>query len=53
MSVEGMWEAAWGYWMPGMAWPGLAELASGAAGTRGHIHAEAGAGARGTLAIKM
>lgn len=35
MGVESMWEAAWGYWMPGVAWPGLAELASRAAGHAG------------------
>lgn len=35
MGVEGRWEAAWGSWMPGVAWPGLTALASRAAGTQG------------------
>lgn len=36
MSAGGIWMAAWSNRTPGVAWPGLAGLASGAAGTRGH-----------------
>lgn len=37
MSAGGIWEVSWSYWMADVAWPGLVKLASGAAGTHGHI----------------